>query len=335
MRICIYGAGAIGGHVAARLAAVGVHEVSVVARGPVLQAIREGGLVLHTGGREIRARPHAVTDDPSSLPPQDLVVVALKAPGMPAIAAMLSRLLAPGARALFVTNGIPWWWHYGIAAEPRHLPLVDPGAALWTEVRPQCALACIVYSANALASPGVVHHSGNDRWLIGAPDASDALGCESVDQAVAALRGTGLTAEATPNLRREVWRKLVTNAAGNSVSALTRLSFHALGAEPGTRVVVAALMRETLAVGTALGYDLRAEIDVEQASRRANTKPDQLPHSMLWDVLTHRPLEVEAGLGQIQAFARDARVAVPTIDVAVALLRGIDRAGRAERDKSH
>lgn len=332
MRICIYGTGAIGGHVATRLAAAGVHEVSIVARGPVLQAVREGGLVLHTGGREIRARPHAVTDDPSSLPPQDLVVVALKAPGLPAIAATLSRLLAPEGRALFVTNGIPWWWHYGIAAEPRHLPLVDPGATLWTEVRPQRALACVVYSANALASPGVVHHSGNDRWLIGAPDASNALGRESVqsvERAVAALRGAGLTAEATPNLRREVWRKLVTNAAGNSVSALTRLGFHALGTDPETRAVVAALMRETLAVGAALGYDLRAEFDVEHASRRANTKPDQRPHSMLWDVLTHRPLEVEAGLGQIQVFARDADVTVPTIDVVVALLRGLDRAGRA------
>jgi len=330
MRICIYGAGAIGGHVATRLAAAGVHEVSVVARGPALQAIRESGLVLHTGGKEIRGRPHAVTDDPSSLPPQDLVVVALKAPGLPAIATTLSRLLAPGGRALFVTNGIPWWWHYGIAVKPRSLPLVDPDAALWTEVQPQRALACIVYSANALASPGVIHHSGNDRWLIGAPDTS---GGESVELAVAALRGAGLTAEATPNLRREVWRKLVTNAAGNSVSALTRLSFHALGAEPETRAVVAALMHETLAVGAALGYDLRAEFDVEQVARRANTKPDQRPHSMLWDVLTHRPLEVEAGLGQIQAFARDAGVAVPTTDVVVALLRGLDRAGRAEQEK--
>lgn len=331
MRICIYGAGAIGGHVAARLAAAGMHEVSVVARGPALRAIREGGLTLHTGGQEIRARPHVVTDDPSSLSPQDLVVVALKAPGLAAIAATLSRLLAPGGRALFVTNGVPWWWHYGIAPEPHHLPLVDPGAALWSAVRPQRALACIVYSANALASPGVVHHSGNDRWLIGAPDASDASGRESVNQAVTALRGAGLTSEATPNLRREVWRKLVTYSAGNSVSALTRLNFHALGAAPETRAVVAALMRETLAVGAALGHDLRAEIDVEKASRRANTKPDQRPHSMLWDVLTHRPLEVEAGLGQIQAFARDAGVDVPTIDVVVTLLRGLDRAGQAER----
>lgn len=331
MRICIYGAGAIGGHVAARLAAAGVHEISVIARGAVLHAVRESGLVLHTGGQEIRARPHTVTDDPSSLPPQDLIVVALKAPGLPAIAATLSRLLTPGGRALFVTNGVPWWWHYGVAAEPRHLPLVDPGAALWTEVRPQRALACIVYSANALASPGVVHHSGNDRWLIGAPDEA---GRESVDQAVAELRGAGLNAEATSNLRREVWRKLVTNAAGNSVSALTRLGFHALGSEPETRAVVAALMRETLAVGAALGHDLRAEFDVGQAARRANTKPDQRPHSMLWDVLTHRPLEVEAGLGQIQAFARDACIAVPTIDVVVALLRGLDRAGQAQRART-
>src|SRR5690348_4225994 len=116
MRICVYGPGAVGGHVATRLAAAGVHTISVLARGAALEAIRDRGLVLQSGGREISARPHAVTDDPSSLPPQDLVIVALKAPALPEVAPALSRLLTADGSALFVTNGVPWWWHYGIAA---------------------------------------------------------------------------------------------------------------------------------------------------------------------------------------------------------------------------
>jgi 2-dehydropantoate 2-reductase len=324
MRICIYGTGAIGGHVATRLAATSTHEVSVVARGAVLKAIREHGLVLHSGGKEIRGRPHAATDDPSSLPLQDLVIVGLKAPALPDAAATIGRLLAPEGCALFTTNGIPWWWHYG-TSEPRPLPLLDPQGTLWMEVGPQRALACIVYSANAMDTPGVIHHSGNDRWLCGEPDGSNS---PRLQQAIAALRGAGLNAEAAPDLRREIWRKLPTNASGNCVSALTRLNFHALGAHAETRELMAAIMRETMAVGAALGYDLRGEIDVERDSRRANTDPHQRPHSMLWDALTHRPMEVEAMLGQTQAFARDAGIAVPTTDVVVALLRALDRAGR-------
>lgn len=134
-------------------------------------------------------------------------------------------------------------------------------------------------------------------------------------------------AEATIDVRREIWRKLISNASNNPLSALTRVMLGELGADPGLRRVMADIMRETLAVAAALGWDLRPEMDVEKITTRPGRKPD-IRSSMLQDVLMQRPLEVEAQLGQIQAFAREAGVLVPTIDVIVPLLRGLDRSLR-------
>ena len=142
MRVCIFGAGAIGGHLAARLIAKGDCEVSVIARGAQLAAWRSRGVVLRTEGREISGRPAAATDNPASLPTQDIVVVTLKAPSQPAIAAPLARLLAPEGTAIFAMNGLPWWWNHG--RKGGHLELLDPGGALWNDVGSRRVLGCVV-----------------------------------------------------------------------------------------------------------------------------------------------------------------------------------------------
>lgn len=325
MKICIYGAGAIGGHVAARLVAAGKDDICIVARGATLQAIRNRGLTLHSAGKIIQAKPELVTDDVSTLAPQDLVIVALKAPTLPAVAEALGRLLKPQGCALFLVNGIPWWWRYGLPGPRGPLTLVDPDGMLWKHVRPERALGGLVYSSNELESPGVINHTANDKWLIGEPDGSSSARLREV---VLALRNAGIGAEATPDVHREVWRKIVITSSGNSLSALTRLDFYELGAHPETHSLMMSIMRETLAVAAALGYDLRAEMDLEKLAKRAKSRAQQRPHSMLWDVLTNRPLEVEALLGQTQAFAREQKVSVPTIDVILTLLRGLDRAER-------
>lgn len=159
MKICVYGAGAIGGHVAARLIAATRHDVSVIARGESLTAIRESGLTLHSAGEVIKAVPVAVTDDPSRLPPQDLVIVTVKAPGLPSIAESIAGLSGPTGCALFLVNGIPWWWHYGREREPRPLPALDPDALLWKHVRPERALGSAVYSSNELVAPALINHT--------------------------------------------------------------------------------------------------------------------------------------------------------------------------------
>jgi 2-dehydropantoate 2-reductase len=330
MNICVYGAGALGGNVAARLSASGRHDISVVARGATLAAIRERGLTLHTGGGEITGRPRIATDDPAVLPPQDLVVVALKAPVLPPLAASIARLIAPGGCALFLLNGIPWWWRYKLPGTPGPLQLLDPDGALWEEVRPERALHCVVYSANEVLAPGVVEHSGNNRWVIGEPDGTAS---SRATAAVEAFCAAGLGGERSADIRRDIWRKLAVNASGNPLSALTQQGFREMGADEGLRSVMAGLARETLAVAAALGCDLRQEIDVEKLARRETVKHG-LKTSILQDVLSRRPLEVEALLGQTQLFARESGIPVPTMDVIVPLLRGLDRALRAAARES-
>lgn len=325
MRVCVFGVGAVGGHVAARLSAAQADEVSVVARGARLQAIRERGLTLRSSGEVIKAKPAIATDDPSTLPLQDLVIVTLKAPTLPDAAESLARLLAPAGCAVFLINGIPWWWPHGLPGAHGPLPLLDPEGKLWTRLGPEKALGCVVYSPNEMEAPGVIVHIGANRFVMGEPDGSSSA---RLNAAVELFNRGGFVAEAAADVRREIWRKLVSNASGNPLSALTGLMLGELGADAELRRVMADVMRETLEVAAALGWDLRSEMDAEKIAMRPGRKPD-IRSSMSQDVLLKRPLEVEAQLGQIQAFAREQGVAVPTIDVILPLLRGLDRSLRS------
>lgn len=325
MNICIFGAGAVGSHVAARLAAAKKDTISVVARGAHLKAILERGITLrHHAGEELIGRPAVATDDPSSLPPQDLVVVALKGTALPGVAATLEKLLAPGGWAVFLLNGIPWWWPQGLPGNRGPLPLLDPEGALWNKLR-QRTLGCVVNSPNDLVEPGVVVHVGRHRFTFGEPDGSIS---ERANRTAEAFSHGGMEVAVLPDLRREIWNKLLLNASGNTLSALTHLSPVDLGTDPDLHRLMANLMRETLAVAAVLGWDLRQEVDVEQLASRKDRMPG-VRLSMMQDVAHRRPMEVEAILGQTQAFAREAGVAVPTIDVILSLLRGLDRSFRA------
>ena len=319
MKVCVFGAGAIGGHVAVRLLAAGADEISVIARGAQLQAMRERGLTLHSGGKEITARPEVATDDPSTLPAQDLVVVALKAHAVPGAAAAIARLIAPGGCAVFLLNGIPWWWRHGLPGASGALPLLDPDSALWTQVKPERALGCMVLGPNDVVAPGVIVHTGVFRLTLGEPDGSSSA---RLDAAIGMFRRGGIDTVMASDLRRDIWNKLASNASGSSLCALTRLDLGSLASDPELFTLSVDVMQEVLAVAAALGWDLRAEVDVETVARRG--KPGQRP-SMLQDVLKGRPLEVEAHLGQVQAFAREAGVAAPAIDIILPLLRGLDR----------
>ena len=325
MKVCVFGAGAVGGNVATRLLAAQAADISIVARGATLQAIRERGLTLHSLGREYTARPKVATDDPAMLPPQDLVISTVKGYRLPAIADTLARLIAPQGCALFMLNGIPWWWRHGLPGVSGPLPLVDPQGTLWTKLTPQKALGCVVGSPNEVTAPGVILNIGANRYIMGEPDGSLSA---RLNAAVELFRRSGIEAQASTDIRREIWRKLSTNAYSNPLTALTRLGLAEIGAEPELCQLAATVMRETVAVAAALGWDLRSEVDPEKISMHAGRQPG-VRSSMLQDVVLKRPLEVESHLGQIQAFAREVGVAVPAIDVIVPLLRGLDRALRA------
>ena len=330
MKVCMFGAGAIGGHAAARMIASGAAEVSVVARGPQLEAIRARGLTLRTEGGEITGRPVAAVDNPDSLPPQDLVIVTLKAHAQSVAAEQIARLMAPGGAALFAMNGIPWWWRKGRADE-GHLERVDPAGALWRSIGPGRALGAVINSSNHVVEPGVIVHSGAKRWTIGDPGDPSS---ERASKVVALINAAGMEGVLAADIRQEVWRKLMTNISGNPVAALTRLAGKDIADVAGLDTLAMKLIEEALAVAAADGCDLRGEITpasiVSPARGRFGGKP-----SMLQDVEAGRALEVDALMGQVQDFARQYGIPTPTIDAVCALLSGLDRSLRnAARDLS-
>jgi 2-dehydropantoate 2-reductase len=250
----------------------------------------------------------------------------MKSYALPALADTFARLATPGGSIVFCLNGIPWWWRYGLKGPQSHLPLLDPEGVLWSKLREQ-TLGCVMYSPNDVESPGVILHQGGNRYVMGEPDCTAS---ERVRAIVDLFSASGLPSDVSPDLRAEIWRKLASNAAGNPLSALTRLGHADIGADDGLRVLSTAIRNETLAVAAALGWDLRAELNAAQPARRASpTSGSGTPRaSMLQDVLQGRPVEVESHLGQTQAFAREAGVPVPAIDFLLPLLRGLDRSLR-------
>jgi 2-dehydropantoate 2-reductase len=208
------------------------------------------------------------------------------------------------------------------------LPLLDLDGALWRHVGPQRALGCVVYSANEVAEPGVVVHSGFDRWIVGEPDGSDS---DRLHRVCSLFTEAGLTTERTANIRHAIWHKLLANASGNTLAALTRLSAGALNDDAQLLAFRRQIVEELLATGAALGIDLRNEVDL-QAIAAAAPALRNVRASMLQDVLIGRPLEVEAILGQPHAFAQASGVATPALDVLTPLLRGLDRSLRRPAD---
>lgn len=323
MKVCIFGAGAIGGHIATRLVNAGADEISLIARGNMLRVIRERGLTLRSNGKEeLHARPQTVTDDPSTLPPQDLVVVAVKAPALSAAAPAIGRLIGPGGAAVFLINGIPWWYQHGRKGAQGTLPLLDPDGALWRDVKPERTLGCVVFSPNDMVEPGVIVHNGAHKLVVGEPDNTTTTRVQAV---VDMLKRGNMEAQVSNDLRKDIWQKLCLNASGNTVTAITRNDLAQVGADDGLVTVSVNVMKETLAVAAAQGWDLRAETDCEAAARRG--RPGQRT-SMMQDALAGRSMECEALLGQTQAFARELGIPTPTIDVVLPLLRGLDRSFR-------
>lgn len=311
-RICIFGAGAIGGYVAAKLGAAG-RDVTIVARKPQVDAVAANGLRLITPTGEIHARVRA-TDDPSSLPRQDLVITTAKAHALPSAARDLATLSGPETAIVYVVNGIPWWYHHGRAAGGRGSTIerLDPGGHLWCDVGVGKAVGGVIYSSNEVIAPGVVRNTTADnRLILGEPSGEAGARLAGI---VEWLRPAGT--EATGDIRREVWRKLLGNMAGSPIGCLTRLPGNRLLADPALRDIYRALYAEGIA--TAAGVGVALDNDVEDRIRRMSGNPHR--SSMLQDFEAGRPLEVDAQLLAVQDLAREAGVATPTLDLLVTLL---------------
>jgi 2-dehydropantoate 2-reductase len=259
------------------------------------------------------------TDDPSTLKPHDAVLVTLKATAISGAAAQIASLIAPSGVVAFLLNGIPWWWHYGLPSDAA-LPLLDPNGTIRKNIDPARVLGVVVYSPNEIAEPGVVVHHSQNRFIFGEPSGSPS---ERVKALVRLFCESDFSAEVTTNIRGEIWRKLVINAAGNPLAALTRLSAHDRAAIPELAALSVAIRNEVTEIARAWGWEMGGdERDAQVPAASLNRgRP-----SMLQDILRGRETEVDAILGQVREFGREKGVSSPVIDVILPLVRGLSRA---------
>jgi 2-dehydropantoate 2-reductase len=315
MRICVFGAGAIGGYLAAKLAARQENEVSLVARGPHLEAIRTKGLVLVEGEQRTVTRPRASADS-RELGPQDYVVVTLKAHQITTAVPAIEALLGPETAIVWAVNGVPWWYFHGLEGpwRDRRLESVDPGGVIWDRLDPKRAIGCVVYPAAEVHEPGVVTLVEGDRFSLGEPDGSRS---ERVERLAKALVAAGLKAPVRPKIRDEIWVKLWGNLTFNPLSALTRATLDVICADPGTRAVARAMMVEAQTVAEKLGVRFAIDVDkrIEGAAAVGAHKT-----SMLQDLERGRPMEIDALVTAVLELAKLVEVATPTIATVHALV---------------
>ncbi|MFQ5634554.1 MAG: ketopantoate reductase family protein [Gammaproteobacteria bacterium] len=296
-RICVFGAGAIGGYLAARLAGAG-HEVCCVARGTHLAAMQSGGLRLIEAQRETCVDLDC-TESAAELGRQDFVFVTLKTNALPAAAAGIAGLLGPATTIVTAQNGVPWWYFFG-AAPPQgepHLVSVDPGGRLWHALGPHRAVGAVIYPSAEIVRPGVVRHVFGDRIALGEPDGGHS---DRLAEVVRLLRESGLSAEATDNIRGELWLKLSVNAALNPLSLIRGTPIANILEDDVDRLYLTRLIREAQHVARSLGIAplMSAEELVESLHRFGEHKT-----SMLTDYERGRPLELEALTGAVLEIA--------------------------------
>jgi 2-dehydropantoate 2-reductase len=315
MRVCVFGAGAIGGHLAARLA-VGGAEVSVVGRGAHLRAIAERGLRVRAPDREMHVHPRAA-EDASALGPQDAVLVTAKAPALASVAAGIGPLLGPDTAVAFVMNGIPWWYFHGHGGphDGRRLERIDPGGAAQAAIGTSRTVGAVIYSACEVVAPGEVEveHDRN-RLILGEPDGSMSARLEAI---AAPLRAGGMRVDTTDRIRDWIWSKLLMNLSSGPVAVLTQSAPKDVYAEDAAVAAARAVYAEAGAIAAALGCTPQVDVEKQLGLSRGMThKP-----SILQDLERGRPMEVESIFAAPLELARMAGVPTPTLDLLVALAR--------------
>lgn len=313
--VCVIGAGAIGGFFGARLARGHAH-VSVLARGATLKALRARGWGFEQGGSLSFAAVNAV-EDCRELGPQDFVILAVKAPALAQLAAQVAPLLGPHTVVVPAMNGVPWWFSRSVPALAREPPLksIDPEGRIAGALPYEAVLGAVVYPACSTPAPGITRHDAGSRLVFGEPEGG---GSARLDAWVGLLQRAGFDASAAADIRTEVWRKLLGNAAFNPVSLLTGGTTDRMIDDPAIHALFVDLMHETLAVGRALGLAL----DVDVAERLAlSRRLGAVKTSMLQDAEAGRPVELQHMLGAVIELAGRFDVAVPGSRIVHALAR--------------
>ncbi|MFT3989673.1 2-dehydropantoate 2-reductase [Aestuariivirga sp.] len=298
-KICVFGAGAIGGLVGAKLALKGESDVSLVARGPHLAAIRANGLTLKQAG-ETHVMNVRATDDARELGHQDFIILAIKAHAVSGVIDAMQPLIGRDTAILFAQNGLPWWYFYrhGGPYDGTRLESVDPGGVIWERLGPERALGTVVWQAAEVEAPGVIAHHYGDRMPVGEPSGEKT---ERVTKLSQLLNEAGVKSQVKPSLRNEIWLKLWGNLSFNPVSVLTEATLIDLAEDPGTRRVIRTMMEEAEAIATGLGVTFPVGID-ERIGMAAKVGAHR--SSMLQDADAGRPTELDALLGVVIELAQ-------------------------------
>ncbi|GAB4442618.1 MAG: 2-dehydropantoate 2-reductase [Chloroflexi bacterium OHK40] len=321
MRICIVGAGAIGGLLAARLATAGA-ELTLIARGAHLEAIRHHGLVVEEpGGSRVVVRPALATADMAAAGQHDYVIVAVKAQALPALAAPMRALYGPDTAVVYAQNGIPWWYflRHGGPYEGRRIEAVDPGGLIAASTEVDRVIACVVYPAGEILAPGVVRHIEGNRFTLGEPGGEKSARALALSELMASA---GLKAPVRPDIRTEIWLKLWGNLSFNPISALTRATLDVIIADPLTRGLASRMMAEAQQIAEALG--VRFPVSIE---RRIKMAEEIGAHktSMLQDIEAGRATEIDALLGAVVELGQLVGVPTPSLEAIYASVKLLER----------
>lgn len=314
-RICVLGAGSVGGHLAARLLDTGI-ELSVIARGETLAAIRRDGLRLTRGEATIVTRPRA-TDRPADLGVQDVLIVSVKFPHLAGALDSAAPLIGPDTLVVFAVNGLPFWFPEGtvLAGNAALREQLDPGGAVSARVPLDQAVGCVVTSGGVQVAPGHIRNTTPqmNKLVFGRHDGGIPA---ALHRLIAATTAAGYDAQAVSDIRSHMWDKMVFNAGLAPVSTIAERTARQTCNDPETRALAVAVIREIQAIGTALGFPVR--IDAEAVTDPARA-PDHRP-SFLADLSAGRPLEIGNGVLAVRTIARTLAIPAPHLDSVAALM---------------
>ena len=315
MRICVVGAGAIGGMLGVKLALTG-HEVSLILRGANLDAVRQEGMkLIEEDGRELTARPARATSVIADAGVQDVVILGMKAHQVGAVAAELPALMHAGTRVITMQNGIPWWYFHKLPGDWEGMPVraVDPDGVIAQHIDVDRVIGSVVYPASEVIRPGVIKVIEGNRFTLGELDGNDT---ESIREIADAFKAAGFKAPISRDIRSEIWLKVWGNLSFNPISALTHATLEDICLYAPTRELAAAMMREAQTIGEALGVQFKVSLEKRIAGAQA---VGQHKTSMLQDVEQGRPLELQALVAAVMELGRITHKPTPTIDAVYAL----------------
>ena len=316
LKVCVVGAGAIGGFLGTRLALAGDVAVSALARGTTLVALRDHGWRLEQDGARAQAPIALASDDPRELGPQDLVLLTVKGQALPALAPTLAPLLTPDTLVLPAMNGVPWWFSDGIAAlGARALESVDPGGRIAAMIPTAQVVGCVVHAAATTAAPGITLHRMGRGLIVGEPSGASSARVARLGEL---LRRAGFEVSVSTRIRYDVWYKLWGNMTMNPISALTGATADRVLDDELVRAFCATAMREAAAVGARIGCDVRESAEDRFAVTR---RLGAFKTSMLQDVEALRPLELDALVGAVREIGERVGIATPAIDALFGLTR--------------